>query len=167
MEKKVLTEQAMYYGDVTMPKGFEINPLNLINNFFNSLYQNKKFIYCKDFDKLNTYIKDFILLKHDIRLVNKDSWTNAYTPNEQSEPLLHIDPVDLKNSADFVLLYGINTVDCDITIFYDDNRRKGRSWNIKLTDNKFIMFPSTNLYCIKNNQKNSLNFVKTITYEFI
>ena len=34
MEKKVLTEQAMYYGDVTMPKGFEINPLNLINNFF-------------------------------------------------------------------------------------------------------------------------------------
>ena len=67
-------------------------------------------------------MKDFILLKHDIRLVNKDSWTNAYTPNEQSEPLLHIDPVNLKNSPDFVLLYGINTVDCDITIFYDDNK---------------------------------------------
>ena len=29
MKKKVLSEQALFYGDVSMPKGFEINPLNL------------------------------------------------------------------------------------------------------------------------------------------
>ena len=36
-----------------------------------------------------------------------------------------------------------------------------------LTNNKFIMFPSTNMYYLTNNQKDSLNFVQTITYEYI
>ena len=35
------------------------------------------------------------------------------------------------------------------------------------TNNKFIMFPSTNMYYIINHQKDSLNFIQTITYEFI
>ena len=38
---------------------------------------------------------------------------------------------------------------------------------IYLTNNKFIMFPSTNMYYLTNNQKDSLNFVQTITYEYI
>jgi hypothetical protein len=29
------------------------------------------------------------------------------------------------------------------------------------------MFPSTNLYFILNKQKDSLNFIQTITYEYI
>ena len=32
MEKKVLTEQALYYGDVSMPNGFEINSDIIIKN---------------------------------------------------------------------------------------------------------------------------------------
>ena len=31
----------------------------------------------------------------------------------------------------------------------------------------FIMFPSTNMYYLTNTQKDSLNFVQTITYEYI
>ena len=37
----------------------------------------------------------------------------------------------------------------------------------RLTNNQFIMFPSTNMYYLTNNQKDSLNFVQTITYEYI
>ena len=37
MQKKVLSEQSLYYGEIKMPKGFEINPLNLTNNFFKAL----------------------------------------------------------------------------------------------------------------------------------
>ena len=44
-------------------------------------------------------------------------------------------------------------------IHYEDNRRKGRTWDISLTNNKFIMFPSTNMYYLTNNQKDSLNFI--------
>ena len=106
-------------------------------------------------------------LNYKIKLVNKNTWANAYIPNEVTEPLLNVDPVDLRNSPDYTCLYGINTVDCTVKIYYDDNRRKGRNWEIELKDNMFIMFPSTNLYFISNKQKDSLNFIQTITYEYI
>jgi hypothetical protein len=167
MKKKVLSEQALFYGDVSMPKGFEINPLNLSQSIFECFYKKQKFIFSKDWDKLNTYIKDFMHLDHNTVLVNKDTWGNAYIPNEITEPLLNVDPVDLKNSPDYTCLYGVNTVDCMVKIYYDDNRRKGRSWDIQLKDNMFIMFPSTNQYFISNKQKDSLNFIQTITYEYI
>ena len=55
-----------------------------------------------------------------------------------------------------------------VRIHYEDNRRKGRSLGIyHLENNMFIMFPSTNMYYLTNNQKDSLNFVQTITYEYI
>jgi hypothetical protein len=123
MQKKVLSEQALYFGDVAMPKDWDI-----------------------DRDKLSGDI---------------------YKPAETTIPLLNIDPVDLRNSPDFTLLYGVKVKDCMVRIHYEDNRRKGRSWDIPLTNNKFIMFPSTNMYYLTNNQKDSLNFVQTITYEYI
>jgi len=86
---------------------------------------------------------------------------------EISIPLLNIDPVDLRNSPDYILLYGVNVKDCSVRIHYDDNRRAGRSWDIPLTNNKFIMFPSMQMYYITNTQKDSLNFIQTITYEYI
>ena len=75
--------------------------------------------------------------------------------------------MNLDDSADLVLLYGINTLDCRIKINFDDNKKKGKVWNIYLKKNMFVMFPSTNTYSIENNQKNSLNFIQTITYERI
>ena len=53
-----------------------------------------------------------------------------------------------------------------VKIHYEDNRRKGRSWDIELINNMFIMFPSTNMYYINNKQSQGLNFVQTITYEY-
>ena len=167
MQKKVLAEQALYFGDVSMPKGFEINPLKLSQSIFESFYNEKKFIFSKDWDMLNTYIKDHIRLRYKINLINKDQWADIYIPNEKTECLINVDPFDLKNSSDYTLLYGINTKDCNIKIYYDDNRRKGKSWDIELKDNMFIMFPSTNMYFINNKQKESLNFIQTITYEYI
>ena len=106
-------------------------------------------------------------MEYGFQLVNKATWGNVYKPKEISIPLLNIDPVDLRNSPDYTLLYGVNVKDCSVRIHYDDNRRAGRSWDIKLDNNKFIMFPSTNMYYITNNQKDSLNFILTITNEFI
>ena len=75
--------------------------------------------------------------------------------------------IDLKNSPDFTMLYGVKVKDCFVRIYYENNRHKGNSWDIELTDNKFIMFPSINMYVIFNNQKENLNFIQTITYEYI
>jgi len=167
MQKKVLTEQSLFYGDIDMPKGFEIDQEKLTNDILQSSFTNKQFPFSRTWDMLNTYMRDFIGLDYGINLINKSTWGNIYKPNETTIPLLNIDPVDLRNSPDFTLLYGVKVKDCMVRIHYEDNRRKGRSWDVELTNNKFIMFPSTNMYYLTNNQKDSLNFVQTITYEYI
>ena len=167
MQKKVLSEIALYYGDVAMPKGFEIDRDKLQSDTLKSQINNKDFPYSREWDKLNTYLREHIAVEYGVKLINKETWGNVYKPKEISIPLLNIDPVDLKNSPDYIMLYGVNVKDCSVRIHYDDNRRAGRSWDIPLTNNEFIMFPSTNMYYITNNQKDSLNFILTITNEFI
>ena len=167
MQKKVLTEQSIYFGDVSMPKDWEIDQDELSHHILHSNLTNTKFPFSRTWDKLNTYIRDHINLKYKFALINKDTWGNIYNPLQTSLPLLHIDPVDLKNSPDYTLLYGVKVEECLVRIHYNDNRRKGRSCDIELKNNMFIMFPSTNMYYITNNQKKSLNFIQTITYEFI
>ena len=167
MQKKVLSEIALYYGDVAMPKDWDIDRNKLSGDILQSVIQNKDFPFSRTFDMLNTYMRDHINLDYGFTLINKDAFGNIYKPGETSQPFINVDPVDLRNSPDYTLLYGVKVKNCMVRIHYEDNRRKGRSWDIELTNNKFIMFPSTNMYYITNNQKDSLNFVQTITYEYI
>ena len=167
MQKKVLSEISLYYGDVTMPKDWDINRNKLKEDILKSRVQNKEFPFSRTWDMLNTYIQEHIRLEYDVNLIVKKLWGDMYKPLQITTPLLNIDPVDLRNSPDFTLLYGVKVKDCMVRIHYEDNRRKGRSWDIPLENNKFIMFPSTNMYYLTNNQKDSLNFVQTITYEYI
>ena len=68
---------------------------------------------------------------------------------ETTIPLLNIDPVDLRNSPDFTLLYGSK-----IVLFeYITKTIDVKAEHISLENNKFIMFPSTNMYYLTNNQK--------------
>ena len=167
MQKKVLTEQALYYGDVAMPKDWDIDRDKLQQDILNSEITDSQFPFSRTWDMLNTYMRDHVNLEYGFNLINKETWGNMYKPQERTIPLLNIDPVDLRNSPDYTLLYGVKVKDCNVRIHYEDNRRKGKSWDIELTNNKFIMFPSTNMYYLTNNQKDSLNFVQTITYEYI
>ena len=167
MQKKVLTEQSIYYGDVNMPKNWEIDRNDLSHHILHSNLTSDKLQFSKTWNKLNTYIREHIGVEYNINLVNTSTWGNIYKPNETTIPLLNIDSVDLRNSPDFTMLYGVRVKDCSVQIQFDDNRRKGRSWDIELKNNMFIMFPSTNMYYLINNQKDSLNFVQTITYEYI
>ena len=167
MQKKVLTEQALFFGDVAMPKDWDIDRDKLSGDILQSQIKNKEFPFSRTWDMLNTYISDHIRIEYDINLINKNTWGSIYKPTETSIIQQQIDPVDLRNSPDFVMLYGVKIKNCMIKIYFDDNRRAGRSWDIPLENNKFIMFPSTNMYHVINNQKDSLNFVQTITYEYI
>ena len=167
MEKKVLSEQSLYFGDVAMPKGWDIDREELQKNILTSNVTDSPFPFTRTWDMLNTYIREHINVEYGFTLISKEMWGNMYKPQETTTPLLNIDPVDLRNSPDYTLLYGVKVKNCSVRILYDDNRRKGRSWDIELTDNKFITFPSTNMYYLTNNQKDSLNFVQTITYEYI
>ena len=167
MHKKVLSEIALYHGQVNMPKGFEIDRDKLQEDILSSNINNKKFPFSREWDKLNTYLREHINVKYGFTIINKETWGNVYKPKEISIPLLNINPTDLRNSPDYVLLYGVNVKNCSVRIHYDENRRAGRSWDIPLKNNQFIMFPSMQMYYITNNQKDSLNSILTITNEFI
>jgi hypothetical protein len=167
MEKKVLSEQALYHGTISMPKGFEIEEKNLTSDILQSKLYPNTVPFSKTLDKLSTYISDHIKVKHNITLIQKETYGDAYTKEEITLPILDIDPVNLRNSPDFTLLYGVKVKNCHIRVYYDDNRRKGRSWDIELKNNMFVMFPSSNMYNIINKQKDSLNFIQTILYEYI
>jgi hypothetical protein len=106
MEKKVLTEQSLFYGDIDMPKYWDIDRNKLSGDILQSSFTNKEFPFSKTWDMLNTYMREHINLEYGFQLVNKRTWGNIYKPNQTSIPLLDVDPVDLKNSPDFTLLYG-------------------------------------------------------------
>ena len=167
MQKKVLSEIDLHYGTIDMPKGFEIDRDKFQADILSSQINDSQFPFSRNWDMLNTYMREHIRLEHGFTLVNKETWGNVYKPKEISIPLLNIDPVDLRNSPDYIMLYGVNVKDCSVRIHYDDNRRAGRSWDIPLKNNSFIMFPSMQMYYITNNQKDSLNSILTITNEFI
>jgi hypothetical protein len=165
MEKKVLTEQALYYGNVSMPKGFEIDHIKLSNDIIESIIKSSKIPYLRNLDMLDSYIREHIKCDFRLGLVTKNFWGNIYKPKELTEPLLNINPMDLNNSADFTLLYGVKNTECLVKFYYDDNRIKGNDWTISLNEGSFVMFPSINKYIIKNNHKKDLSSILTITYE--
>jgi len=167
MQKKVLSEIDLYYGTIDMPKGFEIDQNKLNEDILQLQVNKREFPFSKEWDKLNTYLREHIHVKYDFQLVNKTAWGNVYKPKETSTPFINVDPVDLRNSPDYTLLYGVNVKDCTVRIYYDDNRRKGRTWHISLNNNDFVMFPSTQQYFISPNKSKQMNIILTTTYEYI
>jgi hypothetical protein len=165
IRKKVLSEISLMYGDVLMPKGFEIDRNKLIKNILKLNIKKFKPTFCKTVDILNTYINEHVNLNFKINLINKHMWGDVYKPNQTSVPMLNVDPMNYRNSPDFTCLYGVQTNDCMVKICYDNNRLKGNIWDIELKTNMFLIFPSTCMYYLTNNQKDSLNFVQTISYE--
>ena len=54
MQRQVLTEQSLFYGNIDMPKGFEINQEKLTNDILQSTFNSKEFPFSRTWDMLNT-----------------------------------------------------------------------------------------------------------------
>jgi hypothetical protein len=169
MHKKVLSEIDLYFGQIEMPKGFEIDLEKLGADILSSTIYNREFPFSRSWDMLQTYLREHLNLEYGFTLIHKKTIGAIYKPRQYSHSYLQVDPVDLKHSPDYVMLYGVNIGkdSCRVFIEYDDNRRKGRSWEIPLNNNDFVMFPSTQRYHITANESEQLNFILTTTYEFI
>lgn len=169
IKKKILSETPLFYGQVKMPKHWEIDRNQLCGEILQSKIRNKDLLYSRTWEKIRTFITDFITLDHQLHLESRHTFGSIFEKNEISEPRLEMHYPDLNNSSDFVLLYGVN-IDpetCTIVIDYDDNVRKGLKWQVELKNNKFVMFPASLRYFIKNKNNSSLNFVLTINYKKI
>ena len=167
IKQNILSKIDLYYGNILMPKGFEIDKEHLQKDILTQILQDCPFPFSKEWDKLNTYLREHLNILYNFTLINKFTTGLMFKPNESNVPDYENNKVDLRNSPDYVMLYGVNVDNCNVRIYYDDNRRAGRSWDIELKNNKFIMFPSTLIYNISNNQKDKLNFILKTTYEYI
>jgi hypothetical protein len=169
MKKILLSQVDLHYGQIEMPKGFEIDREKLSTDILSHTNHNIQFPFSKSWDMLQTYLREHINLEHGFTLIPQKTFGNIYKPGEYSHSLLQVDPVDLKNSPDYIMLYGVNIGknSCKVFIEYDDNRRKGRSWEIPLNNNGFVMFPATQRYHITYNTSEQLNFILTTTYDYV
>ena len=59
MQKKVLSEVSLYYGDVAMPKGWDIDRDKLQSDILQSQINNKEFPFSRTVDMLNTYARAY------------------------------------------------------------------------------------------------------------
>ena len=170
MNKQLLSEIALYTGSIQLPDPIKIDLESLKADIL--LYStnntlNDQFPFSKNISILDTYIRDFINLKHSIRFCQKNIIGDIYKPGEYSFPLVQADPMNLQNSCDFVLLYGVNVKEnsCKIRIEYDNNRIKNNYIDVPLKTNSFIIFPSTLVYYVTPNTSEQLNFILTSLYE--
>ena len=183
MQKKVLSEIDIYTGSADCPKNFEIDRKTIKNSILQSYATGKRISNnSKDYSYLDYFIpsskplrwlQDYIRdhFNGDCRknLIFKAEWGNVYKHDEQSFLRTTVEPLNLKGSPDYTLVYGVDIGDqsCDIIIEYNDNRRANRTWHIPMKNNHFIMFPSIQKYFITPNQSKQLNIFLTITYESI
>ncbi len=183
MQKKVLSEIDLYYGEINTPKGFEIKRNTIKNSILDSFIKEKRISknikdysyvdyqleYSQAHQWLQDYMRDHFRSEYDKTLINKLSWGNVYDYNQKSFSRTTVDPVDLRNAPDYTFIYGVDVGkdSTGVIIEYDDNRRKGRTWHISLNNNDFVMFPSTQQYFISPNKSKQMNIILTTTYEYI
>ena len=118
---------------------------------------------------LQDYIRDHWRGEYGHSLVSKTIHGNVIAPKEKSWTRHQVDPVDLRGSPDYTLVYGVDVEEdsMECIIECDNNRRKNRTWHIPMKNNYFIMFPATNKYSFSPNSSKNLNTILTITYEYI
>ena len=84
MQKKVLSEIALYHGDVAMPKDWDIDRDKLQQDILTSNVTDSPFPFSKELDKLNTCVEEHINLNYEFTLINKNIWGNMYKPQENN-----------------------------------------------------------------------------------
>jgi len=183
MHKKVLTEVDLYTGEIAMPKGFEINRNVIKNDILKSFvtkdrinnnprtysYKNYTVPFSQPLQWMQDYVRDHWKVEYGFTLVPKNMHGKILHPKEKSVLMHSVDPVDLRNSPDYTLIYGLDIEpnSCECIIEYDNNRRKNRTFHLPIKNNEFIMFPATQRYMITENKSDKLNTILVINYEYI
>ena len=122
MQKKVLTEVDLYTGEISMPKGFEIDRDKIKNDIVKSSiaedrinddpkaysYKNYKVPFSQPLQWMQDYMSDHWKSEYNYTLVNKNMHGNVMHPKEKSWTRHQVDPVDLRNSPDYTFIYGVD-----------------------------------------------------------
>ena len=103
MHKKVLTEQSLYFGDVTMPKNWEIDQNDLAHYILQSNLTGDRFKFSRTWDKLNTYISEFINVEY------VQNWSNGIEVTKKNSKKIFTWKLDKKIVGSSAVLNEIGT----------------------------------------------------------
>mgnify|MGYP003136778988 FL=1 len=179
MKKKVLSNIDIYTDYV---KGIDIPRERIRVDIFESFvlkrrisdnpkdysYQDYKIHHSQPLAWLQDYIRDHFNLYHNKVLIPQLQWGNIYGPQQQSYNRNQVEPLLLRDSADYTYIYCVDVQpnSCEFVMEYDDNRRKNRTWHVPLENNKFILFPSNQRYFISKNKGSEMNVFLTVNCEY-
>ena len=183
MEKKVLTEIAIYYGEVKRPKGHEVNNHEIKADILEAQLQNKlvsdspfsyrffdyKLNYSPNMGYVNEHICEYMNVKHSITLQPELSFGNILQYREQSFSRRCLEMNDLKNEPTHTMVYGVDIQpeSAQVVIEYDDNKAKDKTWFYELKTNEYIVFPTSCRYFLAGNTSKEPNFFLTTTFKEI
>ena len=179
IEKLLLAEQSIVYGELDSVSKVDMKLLrnHTLSSFANTLDSShlkwkkhyRKVNYHQHIQWVQDYIRDHWNEKNGFTLVplTVDGVTSIIQQTNEDIPVhQHIDEFDLNGSPDYSGIYtvGKGEEQVNITIFYEDGRRRMRSWTIPLEINKFIIWPSHLKAEISKNK--SKDFLVNLSFKY-
>jgi hypothetical protein len=184
MDKKVLSEIALYHGSLDMPENFDIDRKKIASDILDAgakkdseakdgFYYKAKDCpigFSRQSDMLHTYIIEKLKAYYEEMVALDECYGNVFQPQEQSYLRNHTRPMSMQDSPKFTMLYGVSIgtdAKSRIIIEFDDNRLKNQTCMLTLEENDYVLFPSTLKYMILPNQSFRTHIILTSTYKVV
>ena len=154
MYKEILNEEAVYYGGVNCPKGYEIHREQIKYAMMYGYLEkskNKKtpvqpLNHTIHLSFLNSYIRDFFKLqqKGKSSLVLKESFSFILKQDDNIQKNNYFNPYDIEGSPVYTMIYGVELENksSEVIIYHNNKKRVNLHARYPLKNNCFVMFPS-------------------------
>ena len=179
MNKKILSEINLFEGEIVLPKNHQVDRYKIKSDILQSKLENKTvssnpyaFSFCDysiessiPLNLIRSTVAEKLQVYHKIVVEPRLSFGNVFDPKQQSFFRNMIDPVNIKESPDYVMIYGVE-VDKNASVVLEIKDRRGvnKLSVYPISNNHFIMFPAYLRFFINENQSFQTNIFLTTTY---
>tara|TARA_R100001086_G_scaffold79077_1_gene38446 strand:+ start:1610 stop:2158 length:549 start_codon:yes stop_codon:yes gene_type:complete len=179
MNKKTLLEIALFEGEITLPKNHQVDRYKIKSDILQSKLDNKTVSsnpYAFAFSDysietsaplnlIRSTIAEKLNVYHQIGVESRLSFGNVFDPKQQSFFRNMIDPVNIKESPDYVMIYGVD-VDKNASVVIETKDKRGidQLSVYPIANNHFVLFPAYLRFFMNENDSSQTNIFLTTTY---
>lgn len=178
MYKKILSQTILFEGEIKLPKHHEvdryliksdilyskINQRTVSQNPYHFAFGDYEINSSKPLELVRAYFHEKARVYHNLVLEPRLSFGNVFDPKQQSFFRNMIDPTNIKDSPDFVMIYGVDVKDASVVLETQNKRGINELSSYPIENNKFIAFPSYVRFFINENDSFNTNVFLTTTY---
>ena len=179
MNKKILVETVLFEGEIVLPKNHQIDRFKIKSDILQAKLENKTsssnpFAFAfsdysietsRPLNLIRSTIAEKLQVYHKTIIEPRLSFGNVYEPKQQSFFRNMIDPVNIKESPDYVMIYGVD-VDKNASVVLETKDKRGvdQLSVYPIITNHYIMFPSYLKFFVNENDSFQTNIFLTTTY---